>query len=65
MADLVAVMILVSIGAFRWESIRTLKRYTLSTNLVMLVTGGVVLATHNLAFGVVAGVRLASLFFAN
>ncbi|MGV8783480.1 sodium-independent anion transporter, partial [Pseudomonas aeruginosa] len=56
---------MVSIGTFRWESIRNLKRYPLSTNLVMLVTVGVVLATHNLAFGVVAGVLLASLFFAN
>ena len=65
MAALVAVMIMVSIGTFRWESIRNLKRYPLSTNLVMLVTVGVVLATHNLAFGVVAGVLLASLFFAN
>ncbi len=61
MAALVAVMIMVSIGTFRWESIRNLKRYPLSTNLVMLVTVGVVLATHNLAFGVVAGVLLASL----
>ena len=45
MAALVAVMIMVSIGTFRWESIRNLKRYPLSTNLVMLVTVGVVLAT--------------------
>ncbi|HEH8409873.1 TPA: SulP family inorganic anion transporter [Pseudomonas aeruginosa] len=65
LSALVAVMIMVSIGTFRWESIRNLKRYPLSTNLVMLVTVGVVLATHNLAFGVVAGVLLASLFFAN
>ncbi len=65
MAALVAVMIMVSIGTFRWESVRNLKRYPLSTNLVMLVTVGVVLATHNLAFGVVSGVLLASLFFAN
>ncbi|MCO3059894.1 SulP family inorganic anion transporter, partial [Pseudomonas aeruginosa] len=65
MAALVAVMIMVSIGTFRWDSIRNLRRYPLSTNLVMLVTVGVVLATHNLAFGVIAGVLLASLFFAN
>lgn len=46
MAALVAVIIMVSIGTFRWESVRNLKRYPLSTNLVMLVTVGVVLATH-------------------
>src|SRR5690554_2861442 len=65
MAALVAVMIMVSIGTFSWASIRDLKRYPLSTNIVMLVTVAVVVWTHNLAFGVLAGVLLASLFFAN
>src|SRR5690606_26590273 len=65
MAALVAVMIMVSIGTFRWESLRNLKKYPLSTNLVMLVTVAVVVFTHNLAFGVLAGVLLAAMFFAN
>ncbi len=65
MAALVAVMIMVSIGTFSWESIRNLKEYPLSTNIVMLVTVIVVVATHNLALGVFAGVLLAALFFAN
>ncbi|MEA1079244.1 SulP family inorganic anion transporter [Marinobacter qingdaonensis] len=65
MAALVAVMIMVSIGTFSWESIRNLKEHPLSTNIVMLVTVIVVVATHNLAFGVLAGVLLAALFFAN
>jgi len=65
MAALVAVMIMVSIGTFSWASVRDLKRYPLSTNIVMLVTVAVVVWTHNLAFGVLAGVLLASLFFAN
>ncbi|MBW4935988.1 SulP family inorganic anion transporter [Marinobacter sp. F4206] len=65
MAALVAVMIMVSIGTFSWESIRNLKDHPLSTNIVMLVTVIVVVATHNLAFGVLAGVLLAALFFAN
>ena len=65
MAALVAVMIMVSIGTFSWGSIRDLKRHPLSTNVVMVVTVAVVVATHNLAFGVLAGVLLASLFFAN
>ena len=65
MAALVAVMIMVSIGTFSWRSILDLKKHPLSTNLVMLVTVTVVVATHNLAFGVLAGVLLASLFFAN
>ncbi len=65
MAALVAVMIMVSIGTFSWESIKNLKEHPLSTNIVMLVTVIVVVATHNLAFGVLAGVLLAALFFAN
>ncbi|RBP25326.1 SulP family sulfate permease [Marinobacter pelagius] len=65
MAALVAVMIMVSIGTFSWESIRNLREHPLSTNIVMVVTVIVVVATHNLAFGVMAGVLLAALFFAN
>lgn len=65
MAALVAVMIMVSIGTFSWDSLRNLKTHPLSTNLVMLSTVAVVLYTHNLAYGVFVGVLLASLFFAN
>jgi SulP family sulfate permease len=65
MAALVAVMIMVSIGTFSWDSLRNLRRYPLSTNIVMLATVIVVVFTHNLAFGVLAGVLLAALFFAN
>ena len=65
MAALVAVMIMVAIGTFSWESIRNLKTHPLSSNIVMLVTVVVVVFTHNLALGVFAGVLLAALFFAN
>lgn len=65
MAALVAVMIMVSIGTFSWESVRNLKSHPLSTNLVMVTTVAVVVATHNLALGVFVGVLLASLFFAH
>jgi SulP family sulfate permease len=65
MAALVAVMIIVSIGTFSWDSLRNLKNHPSSTNIVMVVTVVVVVATHNLAFGVLAGVLLAAMFFAN
>lgn len=65
MAALVAVMIMVSIGTFSWSSITNLKSHPLSTNIVMITTVVVVVATHNLAYGVFVGVLLASLFFAN
>lgn len=65
MAALVAVMIMVSIGTFSWDSLRDMKKHPLSTNVVMVVTVIVVVATHNLAIGVFVGVLLAALFFAN
>ena len=65
MAALVAVMIMVSIGTFSWESIRDLKKHPMSTNIVMLATVAVTVGTHNLAIGVFVGVLLAAMFFAN
>ncbi|MDT8385867.1 MAG: SulP family inorganic anion transporter [Gammaproteobacteria bacterium] len=65
MAALVAVMIMVAIGTFSWESIRNLKKHPKSTSLVMITTVVVVVATHNLAWGVFIGVLLAAMFFAN
>ncbi|SHM34525.1 SulP family inorganic anion transporter [Vreelandella subglaciescola] len=65
MAALVAVMIMVSIGTFSWESIRDLKKLPMSTNMVMLATVAVTVSTHNLALGVFVGVLLAALNFAN
>ena len=66
MAALVAVMIMVSVGTFDWHSIRptTLRRMPRSETLVMLATVVVVVATHNLAIGVVVGVLLAMVMFA-
>ncbi|PIJ52109.1 sodium-independent anion transporter, partial [Leucobacter sp. OLES1] len=65
MAALVAVMIVVSASTFDWHSVRpsTLKRMPFSETLVMVATVVVVLATHNLAIGVVAGVFVASVLF--
>ena len=65
MAALVAVMIMVSIGTFSWESLRDMRKHPMSTNVVMVTVVVVVVATHNLAIGVFVGVLLSSLFFAN
>lgn len=65
MAALVAVMIMVSIGTFDWGYLKRAKTLPLSTNIVIVATVIVVVATHNLAYGVLTGVLLASLFFAN
>jgi len=65
MAALVAVMIMVSIGTFSWSSIKDLRKHPMSSNIVMITTVIVVVATHNLAIGVLVGVLLATLFFSN
>ncbi|MEV8337920.1 SulP family inorganic anion transporter [Leucobacter sp. NPDC077196] len=66
MAALVAVMIMVSVGAFDWHSIApaTLRRLPRSETLVMVATVALVVATHNLAIGVIGGVLIASVLFA-
>lgn len=65
MAALVAVMIMVSIAAFDWHSVRpsTLRRLPRSENLVMFATVLMVVVTGNLAIGVVGGVLVASVLF--
>jgi SulP family sulfate permease len=65
MAALVAVMIMVSIGTFNWASIRDLRDNPRSFSVVMLATVAVVVATHDLAQGVLVGVLLSGFFFAN
>jgi len=65
MAALVAVMIMVSIGTFNWESIRNLREHPKSSSVVMIATVVVVVATHDLARGVLVGVLLSGFFFAH
>jgi SulP family sulfate permease len=64
MAALVAVMIMVSINTFQWRSIRALVVHPKSSSFVMLATAAVVVVTHDLAKGVLVGVILSGLFFA-
>lgn len=65
MAALVAVMIMVSIGTFSWSSVKDLRKNPKSSSIVMIATVIVVVFTHNLAYGVLVGVLLSALFFAN
>ena len=60
MAALVAVMIMVSIGTFNWDSIRNLRTHPKSSSVVMLATVAVTVATHDLAQGVLTGVLLSA-----
>lgn len=64
MPALVAVMIMVSIGTFSWNSIPNLRRHPPTSSVVMVVTVVVVVATRDLSKGVLAGVLLSGIFFA-
>lgn len=65
MAVLVAIMVMVSVGTFDWHSIKpsTLKRMPKSETAIMVITVAVVVATSNLAIGVVVGAFAASVMF--
>jgi SulP family sulfate permease len=63
MAALVGVMIMVSIGTFDWQSLRSLHRIPRGDALVMMTTVAIVVATHDLAKGVIAGVILSAVLF--
>ncbi|WP_310437226.1 SulP family inorganic anion transporter [Streptomyces sp. 3330] len=66
MAALVAVMIMVSFATFDWHSIapKTLRRMPAGEIAVMVITVACVVATHNLAIGVVVGSITAMAVFA-
>ncbi|WP_372594769.1 SulP family inorganic anion transporter, partial [Actinotalea sp.] len=66
MAALVAVMLLVAFSTFDWHSVRrsTLRRMPRSETIVMLSTVVVTVVSHNLAYGVLAGVVVAMTTFA-
>jgi len=63
MAALVAVMIMVSIGTFNWNSVLKLRTMPFQSSVVMLATTVTVVLTHDLSKGVVLGVILSAIFF--
>ncbi|SFE83390.1 sulfate permease, SulP family [Paenibacillus catalpae] len=64
MAALVGIMLMVCIAIFDWNSVFRLNRLPLGETVVMLVTVGAVLLTHDLAIGVLAGVLVSMIWFA-
>lgn len=63
MAALVGVMIVVAIGTFDWQSLRNLPKMPHSDAFVMITTVAIVVYTHDLAKGVIAGVIISALIF--
>lgn len=64
MAALVAVMIMVAIGTFNWQSLKELRDNPKSSSIVMVATVLVTVLTHDLAKGVLVGVLASGFFFA-
>ncbi|MGC6173974.1 SulP family inorganic anion transporter [Lacrimispora sp. 38-1] len=62
-AALVAVMIIVSIATFDWHSIKRMAKVPKTDTIVMLTTVIIVLLTDNLAYGVITGIMMSSIFF--
>lgn len=63
MAALVAVMIVVCIGAFDWNSVLQIRSKPLQSSIVMIATTATIVITHDLSKGVVLGVILSAIFF--
>lgn len=64
MGALVAVMFMVSIGTFDWQSLRTLHVMPRGEAIVLVLTVGTVVLTHDLSLGVLVGVAVSTLMFA-
>ncbi len=63
MPVLVGIMIMVSIGTFDWGSFKYLVKAPRTDAIVMLTTVVIVVWTHDLSKGVIAGVLLSAIFF--
>ncbi len=64
MAALVGVMIMVSISTFEWHSLKDIPKLPISCNIEMIATMAIVILTHNLAQGVIAGIAISAIMFA-
>ncbi|WP_243290785.1 SulP family inorganic anion transporter [Bacillus sp. FJAT-47783] len=63
MAALVGVMIMVSISTFDWQSLKDLRKIPASESVIMVMTVAIVVYTHDLSKGVIAGVIASALVF--
>lgn len=62
-AALIAVMIVVSVATFDWSCLKRIRLVPKADTAVMVTTVAVVLATDNLAYGVIVGILMSSVFF--
>lgn len=64
MAVLVGIMIIVCIETLNFESLRNIHKMPRKDALIMLITMGVVIMTHDLAKGVLVGLLISAVAFA-
>ncbi|RXZ79515.1 SulP family inorganic anion transporter [Paenibacillaceae bacterium] len=64
MSVLAGIMVMVCIGTFDWQSFKYIMKAPRTDAAVMLTTVAVVILTHDLSKGVLAGVLLSIIFFA-
>ncbi|WAH44751.1 SulP family inorganic anion transporter [Alicyclobacillus fastidiosus] len=62
-AVLVGVMFMVSVNTFEWTSLRDLRKMNISEAITMILTVIIVVATDDLAIGVLVGVTISALVF--
>lgn len=64
MPILAGIVIVVTISTFDWKTFRYMQKAPRTDVFVMLITVAIILATNNLAVGVIAGVFFSAIFFA-
>lgn len=62
-AALIGIMITVSFETFDWKSFGYVRDVPFTESIVMLVTVGIVVYTHNLAIGIAIGVLMSAIIF--
>lgn len=62
-AALIGIMMTVAVDTFDWESLQLFRTFEVTEIVILLVTVGVIVYTHNLAIGIILGVLLSGLLY--
>ena len=57
------IMMTVAVDTFDWESLQLFRTFEITEIVILLVTVGVIVYTHNLAIGIILGVLLSGLLY--
>ena len=62
-AALIGIMMTVAVDTFDWESLQLFRTFEITEIVILLVTVGVIVYTHNLEIGIILGVLLSGLLY--